>query len=305
MIAETENTAVISTEALDALKTKKELERKLIKSLAGNYRVSFRFAETFAPNDSYTYYDRKFSNAKEIALLIEDSEDKISIQHLLYVGKGMLIKHWRQDWIYENRELLSLVKNHTWKKVLLSEEEAKGTWTQKVYQVDDCPRYEGYGTWVHVDNRHFWQSTADAALPRREISIRSDYNVLRRHSHIEIFENGDWVLDQDNEKILRSETGEETLICLEKGLENFKRKTYDASDALDWWETQKEFWQEVRNIWAEIIENQESIAVQEDEKLYMAQFELAKQFSGEKYDADKAKQAIRSLLAQHVEGFQA
>lgn len=306
MDSKIENVNVFSEKHLDNVSTKKQLERELIKSLAGCYRVDFRFAETFAPKKNYEYYDRKFSAAKEVAFIIEETENKISIQHILYVGKGMMIKHWRQDWIYENREILTLVKDHKWKKIKLTPEQAKGTWSQKVYQVDDCPRYEGYGTWVHVDGRHFWQSTTDSPLPRREITIRDDYNVLRRHSHIEIFENGDWVLDQDNEKIHRcEEKNEDTLICLEKGLESFTRKDYDASDATDWWKDQKAFWADVRQIWDEIISSRDIINVLEDEKLYNAQFELADEFVGDKYDSEKARKAIKELLAKHIEGYEA
>lgn len=283
---------------------RKELEHKLIKSMAGTYGVSFKFAETFAPDLNYEYCERHFSQAKEVAFIIEETEDKISIQHILFVGKHQ-IKHWRQDWIYENRELLNLVKNHEWEKVQLTSEQARGTWTQKVYQVDDAPRYQGYGTWVHVDGRHYWQSTADAALPRREITTagRTDYNVLRRHSHIEIFDNGDWLLEQDNEKIHRSPTGEETLICMEKGLERFKVKNYDTNKIMNWWNGQEAFWAEVRQIWEEFVATQSRIKINEDEKLYMTQFELAKTFSGDDFDAEKARESIRELLEIHVEGF--
>ena len=286
---------------------KKEFERELIKSMAGCYRVEFKFAETFAPNKDYEYHDRKFSGAKEIAHIIEDTADKISIQHILYVGKGHVIKHWRQDWHYENRVVWKLVKNHEWVKTELTPEQAAGTWTQKVFQVDDAPRYEGHGTWVHVDGRHFWESTADAALPRREISTagRTDYNILRRNSHIELFDNGDWVLEQDNEKILRDDEGNDTLICMEKGLETFTKKEYDPSDALEKWENETSFWADVRAIWSEIRANQNRINLLKDEDLYMAQFDLANKFSGDNYDSEKAKTAIKELLSNHVEGFNA
>ncbi len=283
---------------------KKDLERNLIKSLAGNYRVSFKFAETFAPDQNYEYHDRHFSQAKEVAFIIDETEDKISLQHILFVGKHV-IKHWRQDWVYENREVLSLIKDHEWEKITLTPEQAKGTWTQKVFQVDDCPRYEGYGTWVHVDGRHFWESTADAALPRREISKRNDYNVLKRHSHIEIFEDGSWVIEQDNEKIIRSATGEDTLLCLEKGLEKFTPKNYDASETMNWWNERADFWADVRQIWAETVANKNHINVQDDEGLYNAQFELAEQFAGDNYNTSNAQEAIKALLAKHVADFQA
>lgn len=287
------------------VQSKKELERQLIKSMAGNYKVSFKFAETFSPILDYQYRERHFSQAKEMAIILEDSEDKISIQHLLFVGRTV-IKHWRQDWIYENRVIFQLVKNHEWKKHILPEEEVRGTWTQKVFQVDDCPRYQGYGTWVHINGRHYWESTADAALPRREITTagRTDYNVLRRHSRIEIFEDGGWLLEQDNEKIMRSEDNTaETLICMEKGLERFTPKSYDTSKTMAWWNERKAFWGDVRGIWTAIMETQDAVKIKEDEKLYMGQFDLAEKFAGENYNRTKAVKAIKNLLVEHVEGF--
>lgn len=303
MSIETADQVLASNEAPEVQTKQKEVERALIRSMAGTYRVSFQFAETFAPDKAYEYHERKFAGAKEIVEIIEESDDRISLQHLLYVGKGHIIKHWRQDWVYENKELFVLVKGHEWKKIELTAAQAKGTWTQKVFQVDDAPRYEGFGTWVHVDGRHFWESEADSALPRREISKRSDYNVLKRHSHIEIFNNGDWVLDQDNEKIIRAAENEDTLLCMEKGIEKFTRKEYDPQVALDFWNQQAAFWADVRTIWEEIRVNQNRIAIDNDEKLYMAQFDLASQFTGDKYNSEQSVAEINSLLAEHVKGF--
>lgn len=280
----------------------KTLEKELIKSMAGNYRVSFKFAETFSPIKDYQYADRHFSSAKEVVLILGDLEHKISLQHILYVGNH-LIKHWRQDWLYENDVVWDLVKNHHWKKRILDPEEVRGTWTQKVFQVDDAPRYEGLGTWVHVDGRHFWESTADAALPRREISTagRTDYNVLRRHSHIEIFEDGSWILEQDNDKIHRDTDGQENLICMEKGLETLKPKSYDATKVTEFWQKQENFWADVRLIWEDIRNHQDEIIIKDDEGLYKTQFELASQFEGAAYDKKKSHEAIKSTLANHLQ----
>lgn len=284
---------------------KKELERELIKSLAGKFGVSFKFAETFSPNQKYQYYDRHFSQANEVAFIIEETENKISIQHILLVG-NRYIKHWRQDWLYENRVIWELVKGHEWEKVVLSEEEVAGTWTQRVIQVDEAPRYEGYGTWVHIDGRHYWESTADAALPRREITIRDDYKVLRRHSRIEILQHGGWILEQDNEKIHRADDNlTDTLICMEKGLEEFKVKDYDTSRVMKWWEDRKSFWADVCNIWAQVREIQENIKIENDQGLYMDQFALAERFSGENYTQDLAVAAINELLSKHIVGYSA
>ena len=49
--------------------------------------------------------------------------------------------------------------------------DVKKQWTQKVYQVDDSPRYSGSATWVHVDGKRYWQNKTGAPLPRREYSL--------------------------------------------------------------------------------------------------------------------------------------
>ena len=300
---------MLASEAIQEKESLKELERNLIKAMAGNYQVTFKFAETFAPDADYQYHDRKFEKATEYVFILEETEDKISLQHILFVGDNTVIKHWRQDWIYENEEFLSYVKDNEWKKTFLSSEQVKGTWTQKVYQVDDCPRYEGYGTWVHVDGRHFWESTTDAPLPRREITKRHDYNVLTRNSHIEIYEDGRWLLDQDNLKIIRSDDGQDTLLCMEKGLEEFTPSDYPPTVAADWWENNKAFWADVRQCWADFIADNDRIKVHVkvgDELLFMALFSLTEKFAAPKeYNGQEAREAIRQVFKTHVADFNA
>ena len=70
----------------------------------------------------------------------------------------MVIKHWRQDWIYQGVDILSYDKDERWKKKKLEKQNVKGKWVQKVYQVDDSPRYEGSGSWVHIDGKSYWEN---------------------------------------------------------------------------------------------------------------------------------------------------
>ncbi|RZJ78430.1 MAG: hypothetical protein EOO47_13870, partial [Flavobacterium sp.] len=147
--------------------TKLDQDREAIKALAGFYKVTFNYAETFSPDDDYKFHDRHRSSAKEWAVILEDSPKKIVIQHLLVMrGDSMIIKHWREDWTYEDQTILAYDKDNAWKKVTLSANDVRGKWTQKVFQVDDSPRYEAIGTWVHVDGKHQWQSNSDSPLPR-------------------------------------------------------------------------------------------------------------------------------------------
>jgi len=54
----------------------------------------------------------------EWAQLVTDEDDEIQIQHLLQVGnpaEPMVIKHWREDWLFENTDLYSYSSNNEWK----------------------------------------------------------------------------------------------------------------------------------------------------------------------------------------------
>lgn len=241
-------------------KNKYEQDANAIKSMAGIYKVSFDFAETFASDTAYKRYKPYREWGIEYVTVIEESPKKIVLQHLLIVNDSTIIKHWRQDWLYENTTLLSYYKDDQWNRVTLKPEQVKGQWTQKVYQVDDSPRYEGSGTWIHVDNRHFWEATSDSPLPRREFTKRNDYNILRRHSHIEINEKG-WFLEQDNDKIIRN-NGIDKVLCQEKGMEAFTKGNYNAQPAITWWNENKAYWESVRKAWDSVMAQTNSVTLE-------------------------------------------
>ncbi|RYG27626.1 MAG: hypothetical protein EOO01_41065, partial [Chitinophagaceae bacterium] len=203
---------------------KKQEDVKAIKSMCGCYEVTFNFDETFTAENKPADYKpspTKVEHGLEWVELLEDSQNKISMQHLLVVSDSMIVKHWRQDWEFENNKLYEFYKDNTWKFKTLPAAQVKGQWTQRVFQVDDSPRYEGSATWVHVDGRHFWTNTTDAPLPRREHTIRNDYNVLKRTNTHEITAEG-WVHDQDNVKINRDAGGKDVMVAGEKGYDVYK-----------------------------------------------------------------------------------
>lgn len=300
--------AFIFGSSLSFGQTKKELDRKAITSMEGCFNVTFKFAETFSPNKDYEYHnDRKYSSALEIVKVIENTENKISLQHLLIVNDTFIIKHWRQDWLYENTNILQYVLRdeniEVFKNVQIPAEKAKGTWTQAVYQVDDSPRYQGYGTWVHVDGRSFWESHADAPLPRRERTKREDYNVTGRFSHIEIFEDG-WLLDQDNDKILRKANEKDVLIAQEKGLERFWTGEYNCEPGEKYWTENEAYWEIVRAVWAEKLAKgtiEIKLSYNKD-RLYMRLFDLCKKYNGEaKLNTKKVTKEVETIINEHAE----
>ena len=225
---------------------KKDVEA--IKSMCGCFEIEFNFSETFTYGNSKKS-DNYYSKALEWAQLVYEDNNKISIQHLLIVGSKRfptVIKHWRQDWIYENPDLYLFNVNNSWDYKKMSRKDVRKQWTQKVFQVDDSPRYEGSATWVHVDGKSFWENMTPAPLPRREYTKRSDYNMTKRGNRHEITEYG-WLHDQDNEKINIDMNNIHNLVALEKGINKYKRvDDIECIVAKNWWIDNKEKWSLVR-----------------------------------------------------------
>ncbi len=259
---------------------KKQQDIKSIKSMCGCYEVKFNFTETFSyPKDSLTYKpsETKHESALEWVELLEDTPNKIVMQHLLIVSDDMIIKHWRQDWLYENTDLYTFDKGNTWKYKKLDKKAVKGQWTQKVYQVDDSPRYEGSSTWVHVDGQDYWANVADAPLPRREQTKRNDYNVLKRRNIHEITSTG-WNHEQDNDKLVRDDAGKDVLLAQEKGFDVYtKVPDVKCIAAQKWWVANNALWKNVRDKWQTLFDRHKDLNLEakvDRKALYSLLFDL-------------------------------
>ena len=237
--------------------SKKTKDKNSIKEMCGCFEITFNFTETFnySKDAAYLPSKTKVSKGLEWAELVEDKNNKLSIQHILQVGnpnKPMIVKHWRQDWLYQNTAFYMYNGDNQWVFEQKDKKNVRKQWTQKVYQVDDSPRYEGSATWVHVDGKSYWENISDAPLPRREYSKRSDYNITERGNRQEITNDG-WIHDQDNSKIIRSIDKNDILIAKEKGLNYYKRVDDSrCKAAADWWTQNYSKWKTVRDKWNEI-----------------------------------------------------
>ncbi|MDO5979070.1 DUF6607 family protein [Flavivirga spongiicola] len=247
--------------------SKKKQDTEAIKKMCGCYEVTFNFAETFNYSKDSLYKPSKTKTDKglEWAQLVENDKNKISIQHLLQVGspsKPHIVKHWRQDWLFENTNFYMFNGDNTWNYVSKPKAEVKGQWTQKVYQVDDSPRYEGSSTWVHVDGKSYWENMTDAPLPRREYTKRSDYNITVRGNRHEITKNG-WVHDQDNAKVIREKGKKDELLAKEKGYNTYvKVDDSRCKAAADWWVKNHEKWALVRSKWSDVYGRNKNLALE-------------------------------------------
>jgi len=247
---------------------KKKQDISAIKSMCGCYEVTFNFTETFEYVDDSTYVPSKVKHDKglEWVQLIEDGKNKISMQHLLIVGNSEsphIVKHWRQDWEYENTNLYVYDHDNKWNFVTLPQKQVKGQWTQRVFQVDDSPRYEGSASWVHVDGKSYWENETSAPLPRREYTKRSDYNVTFRRNRHEITNYG-WLHEQDNDKILRQDGNPDVIIAQEKGYNTYvKVDDNRCKAAQDYWEKNQEKWAIVRAKWDEVFNRNKDLQLKE------------------------------------------
>ncbi|MEO1419356.1 MAG: DUF6607 family protein [Pseudomonadota bacterium] len=231
-------------------KTATEQDRLAILAMSGDYRVSFDFQETVPLVSDYSDFTEKTSGGYETVVVVSESPTHIVLQHLLVAPSGHVIKHWRQDWTYEASERFEFSSDQTWTVRDLAPEKTAGAWTQCVFEVSDAPRYCGTGRWNHKYGVSTWTSDRTwRPLPRREYTVRSDYNAMNAENRHTITPQG-WTHEQDNTKTIRD--GEETTgtIVREFGFNHYRNiEGYDFTPANDYWSKTAAFWSLVRDEW--------------------------------------------------------
>ncbi|RNC90295.1 MAG: hypothetical protein ED555_08420 [Allomuricauda sp.] len=285
--------SAIATQA----QSKKDLDKEAIKGMCGCFEVTFNFAETFnySQDSLYKPSKTKVDKGLEWAQLVTDDDNKVVIQHILQVGKPSepyIVKHWRQDWLFENTNLYLYNGDNNWTYMKKDAQEVSGQWTQKVFQVDDSPRYEGTATWVHVDGKSYWENTTPAPLPRREYTTRADYNITMRGNRHEITPEG-WVHDQDNSKILRKGGEDDFVLAKEKGYNTYVKVADErCKAAADWWVTHNDKWADVRAKWDEVFGRNTNLILKEKVENKVLYKHLFNEEMTAKEDIDKVIEAF-------------
>jgi hypothetical protein len=244
-----------SIPATPAVSTPPTADRQAILSMVGEFGVTFVFEETVALAADYERFDPKRTGAAETVVLVEDSGDRIVLQHLLLVGDSV-VKHWRQDWIWEAEYRFEFTDDQTWTRVPLSAEQTRGQWTQCVFEVSDAPRYCGTGAWNHRYGNATWTSDRSwRPLPRRDYTIRDDYTALNVENRHTITPTG-WTHEQDNSKVVRVDGETREVLVREFGFNNYIRTDRtDFSAAYAYWDETSAYWAEVRDAWTRMLEN--------------------------------------------------
>ena len=300
-----ENTSKYFLDLQEKKLDKKSKDRLAILSMVGEYRVSFEFIETFGSKNNYKLDNPYQSWGTEMVIVLNDEPNYISLQHIMMmyfkgedgsISGPYIQKHWRQDWTYEDSKILNYRNDKIWD--LLIVDDYQNTWSQSVYQVDDSPRYESYGMWLHSEEGSRWISKATPRpLPRREFSVRNDYSLLSGLNKITVMPWG-WVMEELNEKIIFPNKYHGS----EFGIARYQRiSNYDFTPARDYWDDTKEYWSIVRGKWSEIL-SQNKVCLLKDVEgrpMYMYKFEFAEDYKNNP-DNKEANQNVDDIVTKFI-----
>lgn len=290
----------------DAERARFEADREAILAMTGDYRVTFHFEETVALGPDYELRPVNNSGGRETVFVVEDTGDVIRLQHILAVGPledPIVVKHWRQDWVYEPETILEYTGHNRWTTRAVSAEEREGAWSQTVYQVDDSPRYAAVAPWRHVSGASTWESPWSwRPLPRRDATTRDDYNVMNAVNRHTITPWG-WVHEQDNEKLVL-EDGETFALVREVGLNTYRAvDTFPDQPVEDYWARTEDFWEVVRARWAALEGSAHTIDVigaEPDDPLYWPILEIVEDLEAGEIDLAGAVEQFDAVMAERV-----
>jgi hypothetical protein len=282
--------------------------------MAGSYRVGFDFLEIVGFAPGFEPAEPYQSWGTEHVYVVENNDERISLQHVLVMtiigddGEEMgpfVTKHWRQDWVYEDPDAHAYRGFGTWARETRDEAARAGRWSQTVWQVDDSPRYAAWGAWKHTPERSWWESSETwRPLPRREFSVRDDYDVLvGTNTHI-ILPTG-WVQEEHNVKTVLTAPGAiESRLAREVGIARYERLAdFDRSAGDEYWQATGEFWAEVRSYWQREMAEHESIRLVgevDGRNLFEPLFERAQAIAdGEEFSAEANRAFVEETIAAY------
>lgn len=242
-------------------------DRETILAMAGDYRVRFDMQESTPWREGYEPLDRKISGGHESVRVIEDTGTKIILQHLLVVdadGESFVIKHWRQDWEYEPAQILTYEGPNRWIWSDVPERMRNGRWSQTVYQVDDSPRYAGWGQWETTNGVRRWRSNwTNRPLARRDAVRDPVYDLYAAINRHQLTPDG-WIHWQDNTK-MELVDGEQQPVVQEYVLNTYTHfDDYEVGAADAYWAATADYWQAIRDTWDRVAAANGGISIEEE-----------------------------------------
>jgi hypothetical protein len=290
-----------------------ERDRRAILAMAGDYRVTFDFleVETFPPQ---TPRDKPYQSwGTEHVYVDADSGKSISLVHILNmriiqddgtVSEPMVTKHWRQTWQYEPTDIVEYKGRDRWERRKLAAADSSGQWSQTVYQVDESPRYASVGRWSHSSSFSTWISGDTwRPLPRREWSVRKDYQVLLGTNRHTITATG-WVQEENNLKAVltadRAIDPARPYLAREYGVARYSHvRGADTAAADEYYQRTRAFWDGVLSTWHQLFVNHPEITLRapvDQAGLFHKLFEYADHLAAGERPTVPADEVIRESL---------
>ncbi len=273
-----------------------EKDLEAIKKLTGCYHIDYEDTETFSPSSNYEFHERYKEKGLEWIFVEKQTEKEITLQHLLILPSGKIVKHWRQHWAYEDDTLYVYEGDNQWSYVKL--EESIGRWTQATYQVDGGPRYECSAPWISWGEISYWECESPSPLPRREFSVRSDYNILMRKNRHEITSFGH-VHSHDGSKINRTSLGD-MIIAYEKGRNTYTRTEESVcAVAKEWWKKNERYWTRVHKAWDDIYAINKDFSIKKEvdgTTLMKTLFDLNDKSIKEEWDNFRIQKEVSAII---------
>ncbi|MFT6032225.1 MAG: hypothetical protein ACI854_000754 [Arenicella sp.] len=290
-----------------------ERDRSAILAMAGGYKVEFNFIETVGFSANFKRDKPYHSWGTEYVYVIEDESDFISLQHLMVmyfkqddgsISEATVMKHWRQDWTYQDSSLLEYHHKNTWVNRQLDAKKVKGKWSQAVFQVDDSPRYESIGRWVHNPSFSTWLSaTTRRPMPRREYSVRKDYDVLEGFNRHTVTRHG-WVQEEENWKLSLDDKGDPNAdypyLAKEQGVARYQLvSNIDFTPGDLYMQKTAAFWKAVRRQWRVVINANHKLSLKptvDGQPLFITLFSAAET----DHNTDDMSALINATISKYV-----
>lgn len=286
-----------------------ERDRRAILAMAGGFRVNFDFLEIAAFTGDGSRPRPYQSWGTERVFIDRDEPRRVSLVHILEMhivgadGKPMppmVTRHWRQEWTYEPAHLVEYQGGNRWTRRTLPESERKGRWSQVVYQVDESPRYGALGRWEHSASFSTWISGDTARpLPRREWSVRRDYDLLRGTNRHTVLPTG-WLQEENNLK--EASAAAMPFVGREYGVARYERIGGELfTEAGKYYTSTRDYWREVLAVWDEMWAAGGPVVLKansDQSGAYAELFGQAEEFAAGRLDLKAARDRIRASLAR-------
>lgn len=287
-----------------------ERDRRAILAMAGTYRVTFDFLEvaSFAGDGARARPYQSWGTEK--VYVDRNEPGHVSLVHILAmrvvgedgrISEPVITKHWRQDWRFEPDHVIEHEDGRRWKRREVAPADRRGQWSQTVFQVDESPRYGSLGRWEHNAAFSSWIGGDTARpLPRREWSVRKDYQLLVGTNRHTVLPQG-WLHEENNLKRTVGAGAALPYVGREYGVARYERiADGDFSEADQYYAATRDFWDAVLEVWDGIWSEHAEVQVDanSDQSGAFAQlFELAGEFADGRLDIESAKPRIRAALA--------